>query len=305
MLIKNAKNSKLLNEYINFLRDYQCSSETTIVVRRNFVKPFLLYLGSIAQPSKLHMLRAKAIHDYILTTSTPLHRASKKHLTSSIRSFLKFAFIKGYLKSNLVEAVPVITTWKLDRLPQNISWDDVQKLLTMPNLTTHIGRRDYAIILLLVRYGVRIGQVTMLKLKDIHWQQNIICFAACKHSNPLRLPLYKDVAKALLNYIKKDRMTAEFQELFLTARGHQRPLSKNNHYQNRIKKYFLKAEIVSSSQGSRIIRHAFATQLVNNKVPIKNIADLLGHKHIETTFIYTKVDIVQLRELARDWPEVQ
>lgn len=304
MSIQPIKKSKLLNEYIDFLRNYQCSSEATVVIRSNFVKPFLIYLGRVGQPSKLYMLRARTIHDYILKTSPPLHRASKKHLTSSIRSFLKFAFIKGHLKTNLVEAVPVITTWKLDRLPQTISWTDVQRLLAMPDRKTHAGRRDYAVMLLLVRYGVRIGQVTRLKLQDIHWQQGVICFPSSKHSNPLRLPLQKNVANALLNYIKKDRMASKHQEVFLTVKGRQRPLSEHNHYPS-IRRYFKKSGIVSSSQGSRIIRHAFATQLVNKKVPMKEISDLLGHKYIETTFIYTKVDVVQLRQLARNWPEIK
>ena len=222
--------SKLLTEYIYFLRDYQCSSDATILMRRKFVAPFLNHLGHIAKPSKLFRLSAKTIHDYIIETVQPLHRASKKHVTSSIRSFLRFAYIKGYLKKNLIEAVPVIPTRKLDRLPQSISWNDAQKLLKMPDRNTPNGRRDLAILLLLINYGVRIGQVTTLKLRNIHWQEGMICFAATKNSNALRLPLHKKVAKALLSYIKKDRKVSEFQEVFLTLKTPQRPLSKNNHY---------------------------------------------------------------------------
>ncbi len=298
------KKSKLLIEYVNFLRDQQCLSDATIIIRKKFAEPFLHHLGNIAHPSRLSRLSAKTIHDYIIVTSSPLHRASKKHVTSSVRSFLSFAHIKGYLKKDLIEAVPVIPTRKLDRLPQNMSWKDTQKLLKMPDKKTHTGRRDFAVLSLLINYGVRIGQVTTLKLQDIHWREGVICFAASKNSNALRLPLHKEVANALLVYIKKDRKVFEFQEVFLTIRGIQRPLSKNNHYWNCLKKYYVKAGIVSPSQGSRIIRHAFATRLVNQKLPIKTISDLLGHRWIETTFIYTKVDVARLRELAINWPEV-
>jgi integrase/recombinase XerD len=302
--LKKTTKSNLLIEYLDFLRNYQCLSEETIVIRRIFIKPFLLYLKSIGQSSNLFKLSAKMIHNYIIVTAQSLRRASKKHLTSSIRSFLRFGYIKGYLKQDLREAVPIITTRKLDRLPQTISWEDTKKLLTMPDKSTPTGRRDFAIMLLLIRYGVRIGQVTILKLKDIHWQEGIICFSGVKHSNSLNLPLHKDVAEALLIYIKKDRGKAPFEEVFLTIRGAQRPLAKNNHYYYGIEKYYVKAGITSRSKGSRIIRHAFATQLVNQKVPIKIIADLLGHRHIETTFIYTKVDLTRLQELVLDWPEV-
>jgi len=293
----------ILTEYIDFLRNYQCLSEATIIIRKLFVKPFLIDLGVVDKPSTLHLISASAIHNYIITTAQHLHRASKKHLTSSIRSFLKFAHIKGYLTRNLVEAVPVITTWKLDRLPQGISWDNAQKFLTMPDKNTPGGRRDLAILSLLIHYGVRIGQVTALKLQDIYWQNEIISFAACKHSNPLQLPLYKDVAEALLLYIKNDRCETQYQDVFLTLKEPLRPLSKNNHYSCPIKKYYIKAGITSQSKGSRSIRHAFATQLVKQKVPMKTISDLLGHRYIETTFIYIKVDVNQLRELAREWPE--
>ena len=298
------KKSKLLIEYVNFLRSQQCLSDETIMIRERFVKPFLHYLGNTAHPSKLYGLSAKLIHDYIIKTTQPLHRASKKHVTSSIRSFLRFAHIKSYLQKNLLEAVPVIATRKLDRLPQGISWNDAQKLLKMPDRNTHVGRRDFAVLTLLINYGVRIGQVTTLKLHDIHWTEGVICFSASKNSNALRLPLHKKVAHALLNYIKKDRKISEFQEVFLTVRGVQRPLGKNDHYYEPIKKYYIKAEINSTSRGSRVLRHTFATRLVNKKIPIKTISDLLGHRWIETTFIYTKVDVDRLRELAIKWPEV-
>ena len=294
----------LLTEYTNFLRDQQCSSEATILIRKKFVEPFLNHLGSISQPSELFQLSTKIIHDYILATAHPLHRASKKHLTSSVRSFLRFAHIKGYLKKDLIEAVPVITTWKLSNVPKNIPWEDTKKLLTIPDRSAHQGRRDFAVLSLLISYGVRIGQVLDLKLQDICWQEGVICFAPSKHGNALRLPLYEEVADALLAYIKNDRITAEFQEVFLATRGAIRPLSRFNNYYCNIKKYFSKAGIISPEQGSRIIRHSFATQLVNQNVSIKTISDLLGHRYIDTTFIYTKVNVTKLRELARDWPEV-
>jgi len=301
---KTFPENELLNEYLNFLRDYQCLSEATVVIRRNFLTPFLLKQG-FTQSSQLHFLSAKNIHDYIIEVSSPLHRASKKHLTSSIRSFLRFAFIKGYLQSNLVEVVPVITTRKLDRLPESISWEEIQKLLTMPDRNTPAGRRDFAVMMLCIHYGVRIGQVTTLKLRDIHWEDGFIRFAGCKWSNSLRLPLHEDVAQALFDYIKKDRKNVEYEEVFLTLRGKQRPLSEHNHYAANFQKYYVKAGIDPKFRGSRHFRHAFATRLLSQKVSIKIIADLLGHRHIETTFIYTKVDLNQLRALAREWPEDQ
>ena len=302
---KTEPDNEILKEFLTFLRDYQCLSEATIVIRRNFVAPFLLQLDDISCLSQLHLLNTKTIHDYIIETATPLHRASKKHLSSSIRSFLRFAYIKGYLKHNLVEAVPVLTTRKLEYLPESLPWETIQKLLTMPDRNTQVGRRDYAVMILCVYYGVRIGQITALKLNDIHWKEGFIYFMGCKLSNSLQLPLYEEVAAALLDYIKMDRKNPDFNEVFLTVRGKQRPLSEHNHYASNFQKYYKKADISPKFSGTRHFRHAFATRLVRQNIPIKTIADLLGHRHIETTFIYTKVDIDQLRMLAREWPEEQ
>jgi len=214
MLDQKDKKQKLLVEYLEFLSNQQCLSEETVALRERFVKPFLGHIGEIADSSKLFELSAKIIHDYIIVTTQPLHRASKKHVTSSVRSFLRFAHIKSYLKKDLIEAVPVIVTRKLDRLPQGICWEDAQKLLTMPDKNTHAGRRDFAVLLLLISYGVRIGQVMALKLQDIHWQEGAIFFAAAKHSNSLYLPLHKEIANALLMYIKKDRKNVTTSSLF-------------------------------------------------------------------------------------------
>ena len=301
---KTFPENELLDEYLDFLRDYQCLSEATVVIRRNFLTPFLMKQG-LTLSSQLHLLSAKNIHDYIIEVAPPLHRASKKHLTSSIRSFLRFAYIKGYLQHSLVEVVPVITSRKLDRLPESMSWENIQQLLTLPDKNTPAGRRDLAVMMLCIHYGARIGQVTTLRLSDIHWKEGFICFPGCKWSNSLRLPLHEDVAQALFDYIKKDRKNADFKEVFLTLRGKQRPLSKHNHYSANFLKYYVKAGISSKFGGSRHFRHAFATRLLSQNVSIKTIADLLGHRHIETTFIYTKVNLNQLRTLAREWPENQ
>ena len=296
--------SKLLMKYLSFLRDYQCLSEATISIRRIFVSRFLSEIADIATPSKLHRLSPETIHDYIIKTCQPLNRASKKHLTSSLRSFLRFAHIYGYLKKNLVEAVPIITTRKLEGIPRIISWEDVKKLLSSPDRKTPQGRRDYAIILLCATYGVRIGQVRNLKLTDIRWHEGIINFRSSKMGKALSFPLEKRVAKALLDYIKKDRRNEPFKEVFLTVRKPLRPLGNKNCLYSSFKLYFKHAKINSKIIGSHLIRHAFATKLMEKKIPIKNISDLLGHKYIETTFIYTKVDTEKLRILAKKWPEV-
>jgi integrase/recombinase XerD len=297
--------SPLLAQYLDFLRDQQGVSQATIVIRRLAVRRFRQFLCRRLTPSQLRQLSAKRIHDYIIRHSSGLTRASRKHLTSSLRSFLRFAHVRGYLPRDLVDAVPVLATWRLAHLPRGLSWEQVQLLLKAPDRRTAVGRRDYAMLLLVATYGVRIGQVTALTRHDIHWHEQTIAFAPSKGGKPLKFPLEKSVAQALLAYLRRDRGPAPFDEVFLTIRGARRPLGVNNHLGAALKTYYRRAGIRASVIGTHAIRHAVATRLLEKGASIKTIADLLGHRDIGTTYIYTKVDLTQLRTLAGQWPEVR
>lgn len=293
----------LLGHYLDFLKDSQGLADATLVLRRLHVEPFLrtLELGGVL--ADLQGLAPSTVHDYIIATSKPLTRASRKHLVSALRSFLRFAHVKGLLARNLVDAVPVLLTRKLDRLPHTISWEDVHKLLAAPDRTTLIGKRDYAILRLVASYGLRIGQAIHLRVRDIDFRQGLIHFPAQKGCNALSFPLLPEAAEALLSYLR-ERGDATSEEVFLTVRGSRRPLGINNHLGCALKSYFLRAGIRATRYGAHAIRHAFATRLMEKGTPLKEIADLLGHRSIETTFLYTKVDVDRLRRLAVEWPGV-
>lgn len=300
-----SKSGSLLSQYLAFLRDQQCVSPATIVIRRSVVLPFLRSIGRCATPSRLRHLDAKRIHDYVIRHSAKLERASRKHLTSSLRSFLRFAHVHGYLPRDLVNAVPVLATRRLAYLPRGLTWDEVQRLLKAPDRRTAAGRRDYAMLSLIAAYAVRIGQVTTLKRQDVHWHEQTISFASSKGGKPLQFPLEKPVAEALLAYLRRDRGAAPFAEVFLTTRGARRPLGPNNHLGSSVKVYYQRAGINTPVKGTHAIRHAVATRLLERGNSIKTIADVLGHRYIDTTYIYTKVDLRQLRTLAGQWPEAQ
>jgi site-specific recombinase XerD len=292
--------SKLLSEYLNFLRNHRGLTETTIRFRRNDVASFLKSLRLGNESEDIGKISVKEIHDYVIKTAKLMNRPSQKHVVTSIRSFLKFCHFKGYVPQNLTDAVPVIVTPKLGSVPRSIPWESVQKLLAGTDRETHGGRRTYAVLQLLTTYGVRIGQVTKLQLQDINWREGSIHFQPSKGGNPLSLPLYPEVADALLAYIRKTRGKSSYSEVFLTAYEHI-PMRNGAVLGTSMKRFFHSAGIAASAHA---IRHAFATRLMEHETPIKTIADLLGHKSINTTFIYTKVDLKHLRLVACEWPEV-
>jgi len=296
--------SKLFNEYLSFIQKQQCLTPPTISIRRNFVAAFLNTLKEQATPSRIRNLKANTIHDYIIQTATPFSRAKRKQLVASLRSFLRFLHFRGYLNRNLAPAVPTFRIPKLAAIPRGIPWDSVQKLLSMPDRTTPIGRRDYAVLQLLATYGVRIGQALKLRICDLKWEEKTIYFQPSKGGKALCFPLQEDVTQALLEYLRMDRGNAPFPHVFLSINEPKRLLSPYNVLGTSLKRYYKLAGIESTAGTSRPIRHAFATRLMEQEVPIKTISDLLGHRLIDTTFIYTKVDLRHLRLLARDWPEV-
>jgi len=291
--------SKILSEYIDFLRNHRGLAENTIRFRRNDIISFLRSLG-IQSDENIGKISAKQIYDYIIKTAKTMSLPSRRHLVASIRSFLRFVHFKGYVQRDLTEAVPVIGTPKLGRVPRGIPWESVEKLLDIPDRGTHGGRRSYAVLQLLANYGVRIGQVAKLRFQDINWHEGSIHFQSNKWGNPLYFPLYPKVADALLAYIRETRGKISCPEVFLTINKHM-PLSIGRALHCSIKRCFRQAGIAASAHA---IRHAFATRLMENNTPIKTIADLLGHKSIGTTFIYTKVDLKHLRLVAYEWPEV-
>jgi integrase/recombinase XerD len=292
--------SKLLSEYLDFLYTHRGLAKTTVYFRRNDVTSFLQSLRLQNDLVDIGKISANQVYDYIIKTAKPMNRSSRRHLVASIRCFLRFCHLKGYVQRDLTESVPVIGNLKLGSVPRGIPWESVEKLLAVPDRETHGGRRIYAVLQLLATYGVRIGQVIKLRLQDINWREGSIHFQPSKWGNPLCLPLYPEVADALLAYIRETRGKAPYPEVFLTV-DKPRPLENGGSLSSSMKTCFRNAGIAASAHA---IRHAFATRLMEHETPIKTIADLLGHKSISTTFIYTKVDLKHLRLVAYEWPEV-
>lgn len=294
--------SKILLEYCDHQKEIQSVLDCTVYQRLIHVKPFVNALGTNGVPSKIKNVDSKFIHSYVLKTAPQFSRKYQKEFLCSLRSFFKFLTFKGYTDKNLLDAVPKIPTWQLSEVPRGIKWDDVQKLLAMPRMSTQNGRRNYAVLLIMATYGVRFAQASRLKLKDIYWKQERIYFASCKFGRPLSFPLYENVAIAVLDYIKNGRPQSNLPDLFLQRGNPPERLSHGFH--STLKLYFKRAGIESSTRGFHTIRHAFATKLMNEDTPLKNISDLLGHTSIKSTLCYTKVDEKRLRYFCREWPEV-
>ena len=292
-----------LEAYLNWMRHYQYASEGTLGVRCHSISQFLEWLGPDATLEGLSKLSSDRIEDFFISYVQTMGRSAQRSMQSALRTFLRFCLHSGYIKQSLDYAVPALRTYKLATVPRGLTDTQAQKVLRCINRNSHVGRRDYAIVLLLYTYGVRGGQVRALRLEDINWAQNQILFKALKHGKDSRLPLTPEVGESLLDYLQNSRPSYSYPYVFLTARAPYHPLPHSSSLSAIVGRYIQAAGIEVPNKGAHAFRHCFATRMLQKGHCLKEIADVLGHRHLQTTFIYTKVDFNALKQVALEWPE--
>jgi integrase/recombinase XerD len=177
-----------------------------------------------------------------------------------------------------------------------LSWEQVQRLLAVAGRDAPGGRRNYAMLLLIASYGLRGCEARALRLSDIDWVHDEITIFAPKTGRRRRLPLTRPVGEAILDYLLADRPPSPHEEVFLSSRPPHGPLrSKMNPWLSR---QLDKAGIVTPRRGAHILRHSLAVHLLRSGETLKSIGDVLGHRHPDTTFIYTKLHVEDLRTVA-------
>ena len=296
------RREQLLGEYLDYLKCERNLAEKTIKIRRRYLAPFLEDLGADAAAERLHKLTPEQVHGFF-AKYTDAGYTTRRCIQGTLRTFFRFCLKQGYLKRDLTQAIPQLRTYKLSRLPRAISDQDAQKVLARIDRTTRVGLRDFAIIELLHTYGVRGSHVGALRLEDIEWRQNRIRFPALKGGKEVVEPLSDEVGEALLEYLRHGRPHVRRAEAFLTTCAPFQPLRSCN-VTAIVAERMRRAEVSACPLGSHAFRHAFASRMLKHGQSLKTIADMLGHRNINSTFIYTKVDLETLRQLPLDWPEV-
>jgi integrase/recombinase XerD len=293
----------LLDAYLKWMRRYQHASEGTLKLRSHSIAQFLRWLGPEATPEGLSGLTAERIEDFFLSYAQGMGRSARRSMQSALRTFLRFCLHQGYIDRPLDLAVPTLRTYKLATVPRGLSDSEAQRVLRCINHSNHVGRRDYAIVQLLYTYGVRGGQVRTLQLEDIDWVHNQILFKGSKHGKDSRLPLTAEVGESLLDYLQNSRPPSSSPQVFLTCRAPYHPLPYSSSLSAMVERRIRAAGIELCSKGAHAFRHCFATRMLHKGHSLKAVADVLGHRHLGTTFIYTKVDFNALKQVALQWPQ--
>jgi len=284
------------------LADHKHASEGTLKLRRRSAKRFLESLEDEATPEGLSNLSAERVESFFIDCSHGMGHAARRSMQAGLRTFLRFCFHERYIRKRLDHAVPTLRTYKLARVPRGLSEGQAHTVLQSVDRTTTAGRRDYAILMLLHTYGIRGGQVRALQLNDIRWTEDQILFRATKGGKDSLLPLTKEVGESLLDYLQHARPRSAYREVFLTCRAPHHPLPRSSSLSEIVRRHFRVAHIDVPSMGAHAFRHAFATRMVAEGHPFKAVADVLGHRYLSTTFIYTKVDFNALSQVALEWP---
>jgi site-specific recombinase XerD len=212
---------------------------------------------------------------------------------------------RGLCNARLVNAVPAIPSWTLASLPKSFNEQQLASLLQSFDLSTSIGRRDYAIALCLIGLGLRSNEVAALSLDEIDWRKGVLRIHHGKGQRINLLPLSADTGRAIALYIRHDRPPTQQRNVFVR---HVAPIGepiKSCAIQAIIRRAFKHSGITTPFMGSHMLRHTAATRMVQAGVSIKEVADILGHRSINTTCIYAKVDLPTLSSVAMPWPEVQ
>jgi integrase/recombinase XerD len=228
---------------------------------------------------------------------TGLARSTVRDSCGVLRVFLRYAHREGVLAADLSNAIGWPQVYRLSTIPRSISWEEVNRVLAGVDRRTPCGKRDYAILLLLVTYGLRGREVAALTLDDIDWKRERLAIPERKAGHSTAFPLSVVVGEALLDYLQQGRPKTSDRHVFFRAAAPLRPIG-HAAVSGRARHYLLKAGIDVPRPGSHTLRHSAAQRLVDADFDLKTIGDFMGHRSARSTEIYTKVAVEALREVA-------
>ena len=290
----------ILKRFKHHCSDECYLSHTSVRVRMHEVTMFVHYLEAKRSIDDLAQIQPQHLSDYIATCGH-YSRKTVSTIVSSMRAFLKFLLKEGILHSDLYASLPTVRVPARADVPS--VWDPklVTQLLDAVDRSSPRGKRDYAILLLAARLGLRVGDIRALTLDDIHWDKATLDICQAKTRTPLSLPLIADVGEALIDYLRAGRPETPCREVFVQARPPYLPFSSNTRFYEIVTYWKDLAGIhfrTPQRQGLHSLRHSLATQLLQQGTPINVISEVLGHSSVNSTLIYAKTDVEALRDAA-------
>ena len=294
-----------LRDYRQYCEDRLHLRPSTLRGRTTELTIFLDFLHS-RKARALDQIQPLDLSEFV-SMRNPLEPTTVARIVSDVRSFLRFLTMRGILQKDLSVELPKIRVSRDAAIPSVWDKELVVRLLEAVDRSSAKGKRDYAILLLACRLGLRAGDIRTLKLDQLHWEDSTIEITQSKTGMPLSLPLTGEVGEALIDYLKSARPQSSHREVFLKVNHPFGPFMENSNLHHIVTYWRRLAGITFRTprkRGLHSLRHTLATRLLEKGTPFTTIAGILGHTSLESTRIYAKADVEALRSVALDPEEV-
>ena len=280
-------------DYLRHERGLQPASINLYACHLRRLMRYLERLGGMG----LGALSARVLDDFLTDSGQALCPPAMRALCAQIRVFLRYLYREGLLGADLSVHVDSPRVYRLADIPRAITWDEVGRLLATVDRRSRVGKRDYAILVLCVTYGLRAREVAALTLAALDWVHERIAIPIRKADHSSTYPLSAPVGEAVIDYLQHGRAQSQERAIFLRACAPSTPMSYQAVAQC-VGRRLKRAGIAVARPGSHTLRHTCAQRLVQANFSLKSIGDYVGHRQPKSTEIYTKIDLQALRELA-------
>ena len=245
------------------------------------------------------------VNAYIRTLAGFSYKTVEQHICS-LRAFFRFLYQEGIMPDDLAAKMPMVKARKQTAIPSVWTHEELKQLVGAIDRGSPKGRRDYAIILIACRLGLRCTDIKNLCFENFNWTEKKICFTQSKTGQPMELPLVPDVGWAVIDYLKYGRPKVDSSRIFVRHMAPFLPFAEGDHLDQLIKAYMVKAHIPmrGKHRGMHSLRHTMASVLLEKDTPLPVISDIIGHLDTNSTAVYLKVDMERLAECPLDFEEV-
>ena len=288
---------ELLRQFDEHLENVHGARPGTRQLYTRHAREFLVSAG----PEGVLSLTPRDLFVYIVDHASRGQAGRTKSATSALRSLLRFMAIHGKCALSLIKAVPTAPRWKLSQIPRVLPDGDVAALLGTLDVPTAIGLRDRAMVLCLAHLGLRSAEVAELRLSDVNWRSGTLTVTG-KGRHTSVLPLIPEVGRAIAEYLRAGRPQTLERHVFLKDDG---SIMTGGTVRAALIRAWKRSGIEPRSRGTHALRHTLASQMLSGGTDLKQIADVLRHRSLDTTVVYTKVDVGQLSLVAQPWPGVK
>ncbi len=294
--------AELERQYERHLRMERGLTTATVVNYRPIIHRFLRHRFGEG-PLHLEALKAADVSTYVLAHAHSQSAKSAQLMVTALRSFFRFLLHDAKIQVDLAACVPTVADWRLSSVPKYLDEEEIQCLLEACDRSTSTGRRDYAVLLLLARLGLRAGEVVALAIDDIDWHAGEIMVRG-KGLFHDRLPLLTETGEALVAYLRTDRPRTRTRRVFIRMKAPHAGFAGPSTVSTIVRRALERAGLHPPAKGAHLLRHTLATGMLRRGASMAEIGEVLRHRSPNTTEIYAKVDLSALRSLAQPWPNV-